>query len=98
MIQIACVSLQDKDKEFNNFSVPEKEISSTATKVHKLSTMFENEKKVLVKEGKIVACEASLKQSLQNFIARIKDSEHDQYKINSFISSQRRQLRLSCYF
>ena len=49
IIQIACISAEDKTDTFSMYSVPDGDVSSHAFKVNKLSTTYDKGKKVLLK-------------------------------------------------
>ena len=68
IIQIACVSVEDKEDSFSTYSVPDGEVSLHASKINKLTTAFSSGKKVLMKDNKIVASDISCQDALTNFV------------------------------
>lgn len=76
IVQIACASLH-KEYEYNSFAVPEKNISAGASKVNKLSTTFRNGQKVLLRESKVVACDVTPKQGLENFVNFLEETKKE---------------------
>lgn len=68
IVQIACVPVNDEQlRSFNAYAVPDGEISSSASKVNKLTTGFREGKKVLLKENKTVTSEGS-ELTMKNFV------------------------------
>lgn len=68
IIQIACVSLKDIQHSFNEFAVPDGEVSPSASKVNHLTISFKEGKKVLMKDNRTVAAEVLSQQAVTAFL------------------------------
>ena len=69
IIQIAGVSVEEKEHSFSTYSVPDGDVSLHALKINKLTTEFSSGKKVLMKDNKVVASDISCQDVLTNFVA-----------------------------